>query len=238
MNPQSEPKPIEILMESSKAISPTLISYDIGSLFEIFIYELLKKATKQFDKVVLVSFHDAFHIIHQYWRINLGDSFVSEVMQNTRIVAVNSLYLDSISAEVNMTTTSPSRLLTDITNMLEEEINDGKRILLFFVGLDMYALNKGEVDFRKLFSLLMLLANRIKNVSIITTLNKNVFSNKTNEFLNSYAFNVAHLKADAAGTEVKYYIEFKRVAMLQYNLNVWEYKLLGKSIRFLEKKVG
>ena len=230
--------PVEILLESTRKISPTLISYDIGSLFELFVYTTLKKAQTYFDKMVLLSFYDAFHIIYQYWKVNLSSNQIKEVMKNIEVVSVNSLYADSVKAEISMMITAPSRLIADISRRIEEELADGKEVLLFFVGLDLYALNRGEEDFRKLFSLLMLLSNKMENVSVATVLNKNVFSSKTIEFLNSYSFNVVHLKADVIGVDVRYYIEFKRVAMLKYNLNVWEYKLAGNTIKFIKRRVG
>jgi len=238
MSTLSASNPIGILLESTQKISPTLISYDIGSLCELFVYTTLKKAKNHFGKIFLLSFYDAFHIIYQYWKINLSDDAINETMQNIEIISVNSLYADSIRAKINIMTTAPSRLITDISSRIEEELEEGKHILLFFIGLDLYALNKGEDEFRKLFSLLMLLANKIENVSVATILNKNLFSSKTVEFLNSYSFNVVHLKADVIGFDVKYYIEFKRVAMLKYNLNVWEYKPLENTIKFIKKRIG
>ena len=239
MMQKSPTNPLRILLESTKIISPTLISYDVGSLFELFVYSLLENAKHQFDKIILLSFYDAFQIVYQYWQVNLSEERIANVMHDVKIISVNSIYLNSVeNTKANIMATTPTRLMTELSKILEEDLVGNKTILLLFIGLDMYGLNKGESDFRKLFSLLMLLSNKVKNISIATVINKNVFSMKTVEFLNSYSFNVAHLHAEVEGIDVRYYFEFKRVALLKYNLNRWEYKLENNIIRFVKKRVG
>ncbi|MGQ4833873.1 MAG: hypothetical protein ACP6IS_08245 [Candidatus Asgardarchaeia archaeon] len=228
-----ENDPMEILLRSTKIISPTLIQYDIGSLFEGILFNCLKKAKSQFDKIILVSFYDSYHILYHYWGSIFSIDEANKLMKGVEIITVYGKYPIEPKAGVRILDVEMTRLAPTIIDIINK--NKGKSFLMVITGLDLYAIDRGEETFRKTYPLLMILSKQFKEVNIIVALNKNLISPKTLEFVGNYSFNIADLKVNASNEKISYYMLFKRIAMLEYNLKSWEYIVTERSIDFKER---
>ncbi|NJE13202.1 hypothetical protein [Thermococcus sp. LS2] len=222
--------PLEILEESSKRISPTLIEYEIGSEVEIILYHLIAKLRPEYQNFVVISFHDAYLALKRYLENTLSHEEIHKTFSNIHLISVNPV----LEIEEN----SPDDIIKSthhdiIVGRILEIISKIQGETLFLVlGLDFYGIRVGKEELIDIFPALVSAIGRKKNNNVIMTLNVKVFPQGVVEIVNSFAFNVAHLGIEVHNRDLKRYITLIRTIFLEYNLKKWYYKLFGKELIF------
>ncbi|NJE08595.1 hypothetical protein E3E31_08690 [Thermococcus sp. M39] len=222
--------PLEILEESSKRISPTLVEYEIGSEVEIILYHLIAKLRPEYQNFVVISFHDAYLALKRYLENILSHEEIHKTFSNIHLISVNPV----LEIEEN----SPDDIIKSthhdiIVGRILEIISKIQGETLFLVlGLDFYGIRVGKEELIDIFPALVSAIGRKKNNNVIMTLNVKVFPQGVVEIVNSFAFNVAHLGIEVHNRDLKRYITLIRTIFLEYNLKKWYYKLFGKELIF------
>jgi len=224
--------PIDILINATKKISPTLIYYEIGSNFELFTYDLIEKSFSHFENVIVISFYDAFNLIYQYWKLNINNEKLNKIIEKIKVISVNSIVENELLNSYVVSLTTPTTLLNEIARLADEA--NGKKTLILILGMDIYTIYQNEETFAKLYSLLIIPTSKYENMKIISAINPKIFSQKTTELISSYSFNVAYLGIEALKKEFARYLKFLRIAFLEYTLKKWIYQIIGVNLVFTE----
>ncbi|AHF80705.1 hypothetical protein [Thermococcus paralvinellae] len=222
--------PLEILKESSKRISPTLIEYEIGSEVEIVLYHLIAKLRPEYQDFIVVSFHDAYLALRKYLENTLSHEEINKIFNNIHLVSVNPVLETSESKPNDVIKSTHHDII--VGRILEIASRIQGRALFLILGLDFYGIRIGKEELIDLFPALVSAIGRKRDSNLIMTLNVKVFPQSVVEIVNSFAFNVAHLGIEIHDKDLKRYITLIRTIFLEYNLKKWYYRLFGKELIF------
>jgi|GEM_PF-839656 hypothetical protein len=221
--------PLDIVAASSKRITPTLIQYEVGSEVEIIIFNLLSELKKSYEKIIIVSFYDAYATLLRYLNSVFNPQNVQEVFDDVYLVSISPLLEvnlkpnDVIKADQHEII---SGRLFEITGLIEE------KSLILILGPDFFGIKIGKDSLIELVPSLMTTLSRKKDLNIIITLNIKIFPENIIEIINSFAFNVIKLGVEVSNSKIKRQMTILRSVFLEYNLKRWYYKLLGKTLIF------
>jgi len=225
-----EINPLEILEESSKRISPTLIEYEIGSEVEIVLYTLIGKLRQEYQNFIIISFHDAYLVLRRYLENIFSIDEINAVFNGAHLISVNPILETEENNPQNIIKSTHHDII--VGRILETTSRIKEESLFIVLGLDFFGIRIGEEELIDLFPALVSTIGRKKSNNVIMTLNVKVFPQSLVEIVNSFAFNVAHLGIELHDKDIKRYITLIRTVFLEYNLKTWYYTLLGKKLVF------
>ncbi len=225
-----EVNPLEILKESSKRISPTLIEYEIGSEIEIILYTLIKKLRQEYQNFIIISFHDAYLVLRRYLENVFSKTEVNTAFDGAHLISVNPILETEENQPQDIIKSTHHDII--VGRILEATSKINGESLFIILGLDFFGIRIGKEELIDLFPALVSTIGRKKNNNVIMTLNVKVFPQSLVEIVNSFAFNVAHVGIELQDREIRRYITLIRTVFLEYNLKKWYYTLLGKKLVF------
>ena len=229
-NSSTQMSPIDILIKATKKTSPSLLKYEVGSLLELFLFYLLKRAKVDFEKIVVLSFNDAFYTIFKFWKGIFNGSSLKETLSSLKVVSINHLIehtmLEDIKDHEFFSFESPTALIRHLDKLFQKFIDVDKLLVIVF-GLDFYAIKEGENVVTKLFPLLIIPISKNDTTQILITMNLKAFSEKVLHIINSYSINVAHLGVEIVNNIFERFFIFQRSIFPEYTLKKWHYNIIG-----------
>ncbi|RLI83950.1 MAG: hypothetical protein DRP01_08705 [Archaeoglobales archaeon] len=210
--------PLQIFVESSKKLTPSLIEYEVGTEVEMIVYRYLEDVRSYYDDVLMVSFVDAHVAFLEYLKRVLR----RDVLRDVEVISLLSKkFKDSESAPL-------------IAGRLGSII-EGKRgkILAVFLGLDFYSIVFSEKSLLELFPRIVNLTRYNRNLNIVSVFNGAIFSSSVSQMLYTFSLNVMKLSIERTDGDFKRVLTIIRSAFPEYNLRRWHYDVIGDNINFM-----
>jgi len=210
--------PLQIFVESSKKLTPSLIEYEVGTEVEMIVYRYLEDVRSYYDDVLMVSFIDAHVAFLEYLKRVLR----RDVLRDVEVISLLSKkFKDSESAPL-------------IAGRLGSII-EGKRgkILAVFLGLDFYSIVFSEKSLLELFPRIVNLTRYNRNLNIVSVFNGAIFSSSLSQMLYTFSLNVMKLSIERTDGDFKRVLTIIRSAFPEYNLRRWHYDVIGDNINFM-----
>ncbi|HII61309.1 hypothetical protein [Pyrococcus horikoshii] len=209
--------PLELIVESSKRVTPTIFNHEIGSDIESVLYHVIKSLKPEYKEFVIISFSDAYASIIRYLESVYEDA--DEIFKKgAKLISVVSFFEENLGQELLIQTKDPELIVGRIKTNLGTKNNT----LFLVLGLDIFGVRyPGE--------LVMLLPGLIrvlgggKNNNIIITFNFKAFPENITEIVNSFALNLFKFGVDVKGSEIKRKLTVIRSVFVEYNLKSWYY---------------
>lgn len=210
--------PLQIFVESSKKLTPSLIEYEVGTEVEMIVYRYLEDVRSYYDDVLMVSFVDAHVAFLEYLKRVLR----RDVLRDVEVISLLSKkFKDSESAPL-------------IAGRLGSII-EGKsgKILAVFLGLDFYSIVFSEKSLLELFPRIVNLTRYNRNLNIVSVFNGAIFSSSVSQMLYTFSLNVMKLSIERTDGDFKRVLTIIRSAFPEYNLRRWHYDVIGDNINFM-----
>ena len=219
--------PLDVFAKSSLKITPSLIEYEVGSEIELFVYNYLRRVFDNYDRIVFLSFFDAYSSFVKFLIRSIGKEKVDKILKNCELISIypkgETDYTMSIKNLDYPTIIGKLRLFLD-------EISG--RTIILALGLDFYSIFLSEKSFISLFPRIAKLPSNYKDLSLTVVLNVKIFSDKVKEIINSFSFNIARLGIENVNNRLLRYFILIRTIYLNYNLFKWYYDVIGDRIIF------
>jgi len=219
--------PLDIFVNSSLRLTPSLIEYEVGSEVEIIVYNYLKRVKDHYNDVYIVSFLDAHISFINYLKRVIGEDKTNDVLKDCKIIPVLSKR-DKIKGGDTNSAPIIAGKLGDFFRKAE-----GK-ILSVVMGLDFYSILFSEKSLVGLYPRIATLTNYNKNLDVTIILNIKIFPDYINQIVDSFSHNIARLGVEKNEKDVRRYFMIVRSIFLEYNLRKWYYEIIGEEIRFYQ----
>lgn len=217
--------PLDIIIESSKVVTPTIFNHEIGSEFESVLYHVVKRLKSEYKGFIVISFTDAYASILKYLESIYKDA--RDVFKDAKVFSVLSYFEDVLGQEVLIKTKDPEIIIGKIKSNLGVKDNT----LFLVLGLDIFGVKYPKELITVLPALIRILGRGEKN-NILITFNFKAFPENVTEIVNSFALNLFNFGIEVGKNEIKRKLTVIRSIFLEYNLKSWYYTVYPE-LRFL-----
>ncbi|ASJ00228.1 hypothetical protein [Thermococcus gorgonarius] len=221
--------PLDIMAMSTRQLSPTLISHEIGSDVELIIYHLIKRLQPDYEKVVVISFNDAYYSVVKYLRTVYPDAEVT--LKNVALVSINPLLEESMNPDMVLSTNDPEI----IGGRMRVTFSGMSNVLYVVLGLDIYGVRHTK-DLPLMIPAITKTLSLGGNNGILMTFNVRLFPENIVELVNSFSLSVFRLSVKVEGESLKRVLTVVRSPFLEYNLKSWSYMVTKDGLIFMPEK--
>ncbi len=219
--------PLDVFADSSMKITPSLLEYEVGSEIELFVYNYLKRVSNHYDRILFLSFFDAYDSFLKFLIRSIGREKVEEVLKRSELVSIyprsETYFSMSIKNLDYPTVLGKLRMFFDDL--------DGRTVVIT-LGLDFYSIFLSEKSFVSLFPRIATLPSSYRDLNLVIVLNVKIFSEHVKEIIDSFSFNIARLGIESVNNKLLRYFILIRTVHLNYNLFKWYYDVIGDRIVF------
>ncbi|MFA4661745.1 hypothetical protein QDY65_09770 [Pyrococcus kukulkanii] len=222
-------KPLTIIAEAAKKLSPTLITHEIGSDVEVILYNLAKMIRNEFNSFVVISFNDAYAAVMRYLRTIFEDS--EKVFGPDKLISINPFLEEDLGPDMIVETSDPEI----IAGRIGDAIKGIDKALFFVLGLDLYGV-RHKSELALMIPGITKVLSRAPGNSVIMTFNTKMFPESILEIVNSFALNVIKLEVKVVGVSIKRILTIIRSPFMEYNLKSWRYEITKNAVVFIPEK--